>query len=345
MAGTENASSALAVWNALKPKIRQLIRDETRSAVRKKKMTIQSIDTANQSVTVYEAANPNVTLTLQYRKESGVGAMSAGQSVTVEWIYDDLSTAVVSGPGQGWSTNTLDAETAGEMFISSNNPTLTWTVGSTGSTELRNSGPTGSVGVSFVTKATSDSSVVFQTLVNGDGTQNWVPPTRTVNGKVLSANITLSASDVNAAPVANPILYWGLKSNNTGNPVTTYPRIRLARTGGDNSWGLAFVYSSASGSNVYNNIFDSSGNRLYALKSEIPDMATKTLSNQTTSTAGSIDLGLTTSAAAVLGCANSSYIMIPFVNSGGWRVRAIDNAGNRVVSTNVGTVTVYYLAL
>lgn len=255
MAGTENASSALAVWNALKPKIRQLIRDETRSAVRKKKMTIQSIDTANQSVTVYEAANPNVTLTLQYRKESGVGAMSAGQSVTVEWIYDDLSTAVVSGPGQGWSTNTLDAETAGEMFISSNNPQLIWKIGTDGSAVLRRNGSSGSYAVSFVTKATSSSSNVFNVLINSDGSRNW------------------------------------------------------------------------------------------ALKSEIPTMATKALSNQTTSTAGSIDLGLTTSAAAVLGCANSSYIMIPFVNSGGWRVRAIDNAGNRVVSTNVGTVTVYYLAL
>lgn len=109
----ENANSALAVWNALKPKIRQLIQEEARSAVRRKKMTILSINTANQSVTVYEAANPNVTLTLQYRKESGVGSMSAGQGVMVEWTYDDLSTAVVSGPGQGWSANTVDGSDTG----------------------------------------------------------------------------------------------------------------------------------------------------------------------------------------------------------------------------------------
>lgn len=124
----ENANSALAVWNALRPKIMQLIKAETKSAVRKKKMTILSIDTANQTVTVYEAANPSVTLTLHYRKESGVGAMSAGQSVTVEWTYDDMSTAVVSGPGQGWSTNTVDGSDTGWIDL---NPVFYRKVGNT----------------------------------------------------------------------------------------------------------------------------------------------------------------------------------------------------------------------
>lgn len=130
----ENANSALAVWNALKPKIRQLIQDEARSAVRRKKMTILSINTSNQSVTVYEAANPNVTLTLQYRKESGVGSMSAGQGVMVEWTYDDLSTAVVSGPGQGWSTNAIDATTAGNTYVKKAGDTMTGTLDITGGT-------------------------------------------------------------------------------------------------------------------------------------------------------------------------------------------------------------------
>lgn len=124
----ENANSALAVWNALIPKIRQLIKDETRSAVRKKKMTIQSINTANQTATVYEAANPGVTLTLPYRKESGAGAMSAGQSVTVEWTYDDMSTAVISGPGQGWSPNTVDGSDTGWVDL---NPVFYRKVGNT----------------------------------------------------------------------------------------------------------------------------------------------------------------------------------------------------------------------
>lgn len=192
----ENANSALAVWNALKPKIRQLIQDEARSAVRRKKMTILSIDTANQSVTVYEAANPNVTLTLQYRKESGVGSMSAGQGVMVEWTYDDLSTAVVSGPGQGWSANTVDAATLEGKF----------------------------------------------------------------------------------------------------------------------------------------------------------SITTKTLTNQTTNGYGEINnTGLTTSTAAVLATTtvggNSYYICIPFVYNNEWYIRVLDNSGNRLASTNIGDITIYYFSL
>lgn len=100
-----DGSAVLALWDALKPKLRQMIRDETRSAVRKKKMDIVSISAGNQTMTVREAANPDVTLTLHYRKESGAESLIAGQSVQVEWIYDDLSTAVISGPGQGWSAD------------------------------------------------------------------------------------------------------------------------------------------------------------------------------------------------------------------------------------------------
>lgn len=95
---------ALAVWNALAGKVRQLIRDQTKSAVRKKKMNIAAISTANQTVTVYEASDPTKTITVPYRAGQGIEALSAGQSVIVEWIYDDLSTAVAATPGQGWTT-------------------------------------------------------------------------------------------------------------------------------------------------------------------------------------------------------------------------------------------------
>ena len=96
------AKDALAVWDALKPKIRQLIREEMRSAVRKKKMNIASVDTARQTVTVYEGANTGHTITIPYRAWSGIENLSAGQSVIVEWIYDDISTAVAATPGKGY---------------------------------------------------------------------------------------------------------------------------------------------------------------------------------------------------------------------------------------------------
>lgn len=103
---------ALAVWNALAGKVRQLIRDQTKSAVRKKKMNIAAISTANQTVTVYEASDPTKTITVPYRAGQGIEALSAGQSVIVEWIYDDLSTAVAATPGQGWSARGLISYTS-----------------------------------------------------------------------------------------------------------------------------------------------------------------------------------------------------------------------------------------
>lgn len=109
----EDAGAALALWDALKPKLRQMIREETRSAVRKKKMEILSINPSAQTVTVYEAANPGVTITIPYRKESGIGGMTAGQSVMVEWTYDDLSTAVAATPGQGWSGAAVEGYDSG----------------------------------------------------------------------------------------------------------------------------------------------------------------------------------------------------------------------------------------
>lgn len=116
---TTDGSAVLALWDALTPKLRQMIREETRSAVRKKKMDIVSISTASQTVTVCEAANPTVTITIPYRKESGVGSMTAGQSVQVEWTYDDLSTAVASGPGSGWSANAADGSTVNPLAYNS----------------------------------------------------------------------------------------------------------------------------------------------------------------------------------------------------------------------------------
>lgn len=108
-----DGSEVLALWDALTPKLRQMIREETRSAVRKKKMNILSLDTANQTVTVYEAANPGVTITIPYRKESGIGGMETGQSVMVEWTYDDMSTAVAATPGQGWSGDAVEGYDSG----------------------------------------------------------------------------------------------------------------------------------------------------------------------------------------------------------------------------------------
>ena len=99
-----DTSSVLSIWSSLSTKIKQFVGDMTKSAVRKKKMNIYSIDTVNQTVTVYESSNPTVLITVPYRVESAISRMSAGQSVMVEWTYDDFSTAVAVAPGKGWAT-------------------------------------------------------------------------------------------------------------------------------------------------------------------------------------------------------------------------------------------------
>lgn len=100
-----SSSEALAVFEAMRGKMRQLIRQETKSAVRKKKMTISAIDTAAQTVTVYEASDQANTITIPYRAGQGIESLTAGQSVQVEWTYDDLSTAVAATPGQGYGAS------------------------------------------------------------------------------------------------------------------------------------------------------------------------------------------------------------------------------------------------
>lgn len=134
-----DTKSALKVFEALSKKIKPLIRELTRSAVRRKKMNIASIDTAAQTVTVYEAANPTDTITIPYRAESGVGQMAAGQSVQVEWIYDDLSTAVAAAPGKGWASlaDILDALGIADHIVETGTSgNLTWRKWASGISEL-----------------------------------------------------------------------------------------------------------------------------------------------------------------------------------------------------------------
>lgn len=51
---------------------------------------------------------------------------------------------------------------------------------------------------------------------------NYVPTSRTVNGKALSANITLSASDIGAAPLASPVFTGTPKAPAAATDYTTY---------------------------------------------------------------------------------------------------------------------------
>lgn len=97
-----DARDALSVWDALKPKIEQLIADKTQTAVRQKKMNLTRIDTSAQTVTVYDGINSSRNITIPYVPGVGIEALSSGYSVLVQWRDNDISTAVAVSPGQGY---------------------------------------------------------------------------------------------------------------------------------------------------------------------------------------------------------------------------------------------------
>lgn len=103
MTGATDAKEALSVWNALKPKIEQLIAEKTQTAVRQKKMNIAQIDTAHQTIKVYDGVNISRSITIPYVPGAGIDLLSDGNSVLVEWRDNDISTAVAVAPGQGWT--------------------------------------------------------------------------------------------------------------------------------------------------------------------------------------------------------------------------------------------------
>lgn len=103
MEGNTGAQDALAVWDALKPKIEQLIAEKTKSVVRRKKMNLNSVNTTTQTVNVYEGVNSSNNITIPYIPGTGIDQLVSGESVIVEWRSDDISTAVAVSQGRGWT--------------------------------------------------------------------------------------------------------------------------------------------------------------------------------------------------------------------------------------------------
>lgn len=123
-----DARDALSVWDALKPKIEQLIADKTQTAVRQKKMNITRIDTSAKTVTVYDGINSSRSITIPYVPGVGIDLLSSGYSVLVEWRDNDISTAVAVAPGQGWASSVGDLPGATLPYATLSNPVLSGNV-------------------------------------------------------------------------------------------------------------------------------------------------------------------------------------------------------------------------
>jgi len=86
----------LKIWKELKPMIQKIIREETKSCVRRRKMTVTS---------AYDAQSGLIGVTEAYGQEimvpasAAVKSLTVGQSVWVESIYG-ASNSVAMFPGK-----------------------------------------------------------------------------------------------------------------------------------------------------------------------------------------------------------------------------------------------------
>lgn len=93
----DKANEALKNWKSLLPMLRPLIKNETKNAVRRKKMNVA---TAPNGTTI-GVTDPADTTVINIPYQPACANVSVGQSVWVEWLYDNFSTAIAVTPGDG----------------------------------------------------------------------------------------------------------------------------------------------------------------------------------------------------------------------------------------------------
>lgn len=91
------ANEALKNWQSLLPALEPLIDQRTKSAVRRKKMDVATAPNG----TSIGVQDPGDTTVINIPYQPACTGVSAGQSVWVEWLYDNFSTAIAVTPGNG----------------------------------------------------------------------------------------------------------------------------------------------------------------------------------------------------------------------------------------------------
>jgi len=105
----DKANEALKNWKSLLPMLRPLIKSETKNAVRRKKMNVA---TAPNGTTI-GVTDPADTTVINIPYQPACANVSVGQSVWVEWLYDNFSTAIAVTPGDGLIPSTLPVSQGG----------------------------------------------------------------------------------------------------------------------------------------------------------------------------------------------------------------------------------------
>lgn len=128
----DKANEALKNWKSLLPMLKPLIKSETKNAVRRKKMNVA---TAPNGTTI-GVSDPADTTVINIPYQPACANVSVGQSVWVEWLYDNFSTAIAVTPGDGIVKNITLQD--GNYYIYDSNGVRRVTISSSGNIMLRN---------------------------------------------------------------------------------------------------------------------------------------------------------------------------------------------------------------
>ena len=178
------------------------------------------------------------------------------------------------------------------------------------------------------------------------------------SGDTMTGSLSIKESGIDST-VTHTSHYWGTTKqfNIVDKNGIDLGHFRSFVTADDRQGIYLEAQRTVNGSSVSNYLrlaIDGSGNKSVMLdsavwRSAILAISNKTLTNCTTNNTGEVNLGLTTSNSAVLGCnvvgGSNYYICIPFVYNNYWYVRILDNSGGRLTSTNVGNITAYYISM
>lgn len=116
------ANEALKNWQSLVPALGPFVREETKSAVRRKKMDVAT----KPNGTKIGVKDPGDTTVISIPYQPACANVSVGQSVWVEWLYDNFSTAIAVTPGNGMITVPYSYDSSGNMTltIAGSNPVV-----------------------------------------------------------------------------------------------------------------------------------------------------------------------------------------------------------------------------
>lgn len=171
----DKANEALKNWKSLLPMLRPLIKNETKNAVRRKKMNVA---TAPNGTTI-GVTDPADTTVINIPYQPACANVSVGQSVWVEWLYDNFSTAIAVTPGDGIVKNITLQD--GNYYIYDSNGVRRVTISSSGNIMLRNGNGDTTV---LIRGDGSSSSNPLPVSQGGTGQTSQFPKVRSVTGSV-----------------------------------------------------------------------------------------------------------------------------------------------------------------